>query len=98
PRAAPAFPTRRSSDLVERFGRHGWGNSLIDAVVLDLPQKVARMATAHWPARAAEMLFNQVRHGVVVIDDLHRLGDALENVAELLDRKSTRLNSSHVKI
>src|SRR5690606_40484603 len=88
PRALHSFPTRRSSDLHDLFLRG-----------------CARLV--HWMPRLAQRLFGLGRHVVLVVLGQHLRGDedpigterALRHHAlALLDRKSTRLNSSHVKI
>src|SRR5690606_41264837 len=89
----PYFPTRRSSDLA---GGHALvAGEQTRAVVLDVagePQPAARghvLVAAHHPGQP------QARPGVTVL--VHqRAADVDRPLA--LDRKSTRLNSSHVKI
>src|SRR5690606_40054135 len=89
----PSFPTRRSSDLAEAH--------LVDSAEdlrpewLDGKSRVGVTAGASAP----EVLVQ------AVIDRLQSLGSTVpvelagrpENVTFSLDRKSTRLNSSHVK-
>src|SRR5207302_11096875 len=84
-----SFPTRRSSDLIHRPGE----------------TTVAAPALQGHALEAAQDLHEPVRGGVVVDDDdfgvaASNSAIALEiaNQREGVDRKSTRLNSSHVKI
>src|SRR5690606_40309062 len=91
----PSFPTRRSSDLVNRFGsqfaaqiRRGrpaptdkWH---LDEVVIRIKGRT------HWLWRAVDA------NGDVL--DILLQSRRNKVAAQRLDRKSTRLNSSHVKI
>src|SRR5690606_40844745 len=90
-RALPSFPTRRSSDLIRRAPP---ARSSDDA---ERP--------AFRPERIDRLLRGRFDGDLVVI--LHPLGDVAADVEEPErvgreasdgDRKSTRLNSSHVKI
>src|SRR5690606_41552255 len=92
PRSRPSAPTRRSSDLggdrlgeVDHQGDAAVGQALLaGGAGVDLP--VAVLAIADRPhLRVRQPLGDQVI--------AHRIGAALAQ-----DRKSTRLNSSHVKI
>src|SRR5690606_42089128 len=81
-----AFPTRRSYDLRLAIAQAMLG--LPDLLVLDEP------ANGHDPPQIREMrevLKRYARDGRTVIVSSHLL-------AEVEDRKSTRLNCSHVKI
>src|SRR5690606_41342885 len=88
--ALPSFPTRRSSDLL--FGtlldRVGAGNWLMQISVALLgrfrggPAKVAVISSALNGVVSGSSVSNVVSGGIFTIPD----------------RKSTRLNSSHVKI
>src|SRR5690606_41741632 len=82
PRDLHSFPTRRSSDL-EAVGADGEPRERPGA---------GRVEPADLPRtqREAEV------QAVPDVDD--PVDDALERVLEEVDRKSTRLNSSHVKI
>src|SRR5207253_11226156 len=82
-RALHSFPTRRSSDLhVEHAGEHALGGGPAG--------RVLEPALAHLHVPVAEFrpgeLVNGARHLAEVV------------ALQLLDRKSTRLNSSHVAI
>src|SRR5207253_9914072 len=91
-----SFPTRRSSDLRQRqvdghlvaieVGVEAFANQRMDAyrVAFDQHRLECLYAHAVQRRRAVE------QHGVV-------LDDLLQNIPNL-DRKSTRLNSSHVAI
>src|SRR5690606_41499289 len=84
PRPPPPFPTRRSSDLVQAFeaGCHVF----LEKPVADTVEGALRVADA---AR---------RHGKkLVVGYILRYHPSWQKFVEL-DRKSTRLNSSHVKI
>src|SRR5690606_41667172 len=82
-----SFPTRRSSDLADKMYdivmSWDWGNSGSPDIYHDTETR---------------------RNGITYRSNLARLAEALINNDEngkaekVLDRKSTRLNSSHVKI
>src|SRR5690606_41783983 len=82
PRPLRSFPTRRSSDLVLDLVRGQVGQ-------LDAPPEGGVVDGQRHLAVRLEQLVDQL--GVAVEE---RVGD----VGALEDRKSTRLNSSHVKI
>src|SRR5690606_40449955 len=96
PRPPPAFPTRRSADLQD--ADHGFG------------RRSARASTRRrpylWGEHACVVLHPGDRR-VISDHELARLLELLPRrdeptaegcVSPLTDRKSTRLNSSHVKI
>src|SRR5690625_6793710 len=81
----PLFPTRRSSDLVghARMARQHFLQTL---------DRVARTPRGrHRDHHRSAHLRRQVRR-------MHLAADDLGHVVAALDRKSTRLNSSHVAI
>src|SRR5690606_41616913 len=87
------FPTRRSSDLLSPIAPKGdWSGTLIDYNV-----RAERMG---WLPSAPQLETNPIELGRRV----HESGDQAADVvvgglrSGELDRKSTRLNSSHVKI
>src|SRR5690606_41697210 len=86
-RAPRAFPTRRSSDLqLERAIR--------DDLVRVHVRRRAGAALDHVDAEVLVMA-----PGLDLVTGLHdRLEHVVGELAEIVDRKSTRLNSSHVKI
>src|SRR5207302_10449495 len=95
-RALPSFPTRRSSDLVRTdflpaltaVGR------LVHVLAADVnPVPVVRR---HRERRVPHEPILQIRRGTVGVLGPHL--DVAQKPTALLDRKSTRLNSSHVKI
>src|SRR5207253_7875897 len=90
-RDLPPFPTRRSSDLVERDGLHGGRDRRRAAALRPLGDEGA---LPHVGARAAgrDQLLVGERHGAPVDAEL------AGQLARGRDRKSTRLNSSHVAI
>src|SRR5690606_41982829 len=98
PRYRPSFPTRRSSDLASVIGFLTiLGYSLYDTVVVF--DKV-RENTEHLETQSrytyeelANLAVNQT-----LVRSINTSVVALLPVASILDRKSTRLNSSHVKI
>src|SRR5690606_41918731 len=90
-----SIPTRRSSDLDERFPRG------LDDVGADADRPPRRLSLG------VHRLDEHARHGVRAVLGVHDADlevDELEALdlgvarREGLDRKSTRLNSSHVKI
>src|SRR5690606_41650803 len=93
----PSFPTRRSSDLIEL--PHGTRIIMSDTVgfISDLPTTLV----AAFRATLEEVLesdiilhVRDISHG----DSEAQAKDVTAILKELGDRKSTRLNSSHVKI
>src|SRR5690606_40768608 len=91
-----SFPTRRSSDLSQEalFQKERFGKSLKYAI--PVPNGTYTVQTYHVetyfgrgtvPQKAGQRVFDISLEGKVVKDDF-----------DLLDRKSTRLNPSHVKI
>src|SRR5207302_4993809 len=92
PRSLPSFPTRRSSDLPLHLLVEELAGALVEAVGLAQALALGEAADCHAPA--------QLAHD----DDPPRLhepdgGSAVGGLEHALqDRKSTRLNSSHVKI
>src|SRR5690606_39541611 len=87
-----SFPTRRSSDLKEVQSRIPWGTVIVFGIGISL-------GTALLTTQAGQWLGQQVvvRTG---LDAFGPLGvfSILAAFLILIDRKSTRLNSSHVKI
>src|SRR5690606_41040911 len=82
PRPLPSFPTRRSYDLRPRFGQ-GYRMPIIYAGNRDAAQHVR------------DSFDDSV--ALMVIDNVRPVLER-ENLGPARDRKSTRLNSSHVKI
>src|SRR5690606_40568055 len=82
------FPTRRSSDLVPIFGVRGLNSGLADAT--NAAWKLAYVIRG-WAREKLLDSYSPERRGATL--------DVFENAARStrLDRKSTRLNSSHVK-
>src|SRR5207302_10207376 len=87
PRDVHSFPTRRSSDLILHVRAQ---NPVLDEHVL--ATGIAFVVDVDGAS--------VVRDGAVVDDGAQLRGDALAELARIIrrDRKSTRLNSSHVKI
>src|SRR5690606_42023504 len=91
----PPFPTRRSSDLWPRRS---------SAVTLDLPEGATVAEAIVVCGLPLDGITGQAVFGErVAATQVLRHGDRVELLAPLLadpkeDRKSTRLNSSHVKI
>src|SRR5207302_10755998 len=90
-----SFPTRRSSDL-----RTAGGPGL-PGELLPVPDHVLDRQPAHdGPQMTGEDVVHTLRHQLLLVQEAAgRVGDRHEVVAHLEDedRKSTRLNSSHVK-
>src|SRR5690606_41846723 len=96
PRGLPSFPTRRSSDLIAGLslgsiiaGHLGGHMSFRDAV-----RMTHLMPVIEDEEFAGTGLGVAFYYGV----DMERFGEALREETAAGDRKSTRLNSSHVKI
>src|SRR5699024_11303813 len=90
PRSAPppplrSFPTRRSSDLLRRGCQRGSGSAL-DDVDGEAAERCLLVLRGHIRAGLAHRLDHLVE------------ADSMLAVAPQRDRKSTRLNSSHVSI
>src|SRR5690606_39342184 len=90
PRARPSFPTRRSSDL---------GDDFVARVVDYEPARQNYFSLTEIPKRLGE---HADRLEALVEEEEEKLAAleraALERDGLAEDRKSTRLNSSHVKI
>src|SRR5690606_42030565 len=86
-RAVPSFPTRRSSDLLALLGRR----SLLGRVKFG---RVGEKAVAPAQQNICIIAFCNV---MGFVDAGFNFGER-EGGGAVLDRKSTRLNSSHVKI
>src|SRR5690606_39382130 len=89
----PSFPTRRSSDLpdFELFGGTGPEDEAFALRHLDQPCNPNELPTLR--AR----LWKMVREGRLEYAEIFLSVAAAREVLPCLDRKSTRLNSSHVK-
>src|SRR5207253_11446045 len=85
----PSFPTRRSSDLVDASS----GNIRLFVQISDFIDRAAVNPHAH-PKLGMTFEFLANLHGAA--DRRFRAG--AENKRTTIDRKSTRLNSSHVAI
>src|SRR5690606_40200296 len=91
--APPSSPTRRSSDLIQAdlLGAWALGIRHILAVTGDPP------TVGNYPHASAVYDVDSI--GLVrILQTLNRGHDLVGNPIGVADRKSTRLNSSHVKI
>src|SRR5207253_10792211 len=86
PRALPSFPTRRSSDLAPPAAS---AEPSVDVIPILVSRKVLTAEQAERVRRATRMSPQSGEQAVI------QLGFASE---VQIDRKSTRLNSSHVAI
>src|SRR5690606_40424423 len=82
-----SFPTRRSSDLAQIKGFTGQGVSLL----LQLPEGFSQLSALSRQSGAVQQCTAALHAGQ------HRHQGNFQRLKQL-DRKSTRLNSSHVKI
>src|SRR5690606_41388375 len=92
PRNLPSFPTRRSSDLIERTRRCTLSRTKLLRTVIGVDEvRVVQADLQHEP---------DVTLGDLVHVGLHHVPEPFGGVDAVgaRDRKSTRLNSSHVKI
>src|SRR5690606_41428049 len=91
PRPLPSFPPRRSSDL-ER--------SLDDPALKAARAAIDLVLAGHepWPALAVDRHWTLVASNAAVAPLLEGVDPHLLAPPVNVDRKSTRLNSSHVKI
>src|SRR5690606_41836966 len=85
-----SFPTRRSSDLHHTALRLGFSYGG--------PTEIGGLVVAPAYRKAVEKLGLLISYVRFLFISAHRNWFRNEVLAELLDRKSTRLNSSHVKI
>src|SRR5207253_5908850 len=85
-----SFPTRRSSDLVGRIKTYHIKRLKI------APQFIASMTSSLLDAGAVRMMIHLA--DTLGIEIIAKSVETSEQVDFLLDRKSTRLNSSHVAI
>src|SRR5690606_39777996 len=88
-RAPPSFPTRRSSDLLNRY-RAGEFD-----ILTDFPSDQYQWLQDNLPGEAHVTPFLGIYYYVMNQEEGQVLSDVRIREA---DRKSTRLNSSHVKI
>src|SRR5690606_39952741 len=93
PRQLRAFPTRRSSDLRQRPCDRVLANAPIERAVAGGPDR-QQPSTGGLPHLEADTGAHQVTRRSVVPGRPEAPG----GLGETEDRKSTRLNSSHVKI
>src|SRR5690606_41297317 len=90
-----SFPTRRSSDLARRALRVGADGRDVDEVADALLGGDARDAVGALDMDGVEAVAPALPQHADAVDDGVRADD---DAAHRIDRKSTRLNSSHVKI
>src|SRR5690606_39894543 len=98
PHHLPPFPTRRSSDLWilrqqrinRRFALIGGGGDIFQHLEIPVQRaQLLRRFVRHRPRRQGKLLLRISRRVEALRQQVHRRAQ---------DRKSTRLNSSHVKI
>src|SRR5690606_41841758 len=97
PRLLPSFPTRRSSDLVffikmadvRRFFRQ---QHFLPHIVVFLQHAAQQLASDALVLAAVQY------ENVLDVNDGEAVADNADEADQSIDRKSTRLNSSHVKI
>src|SRR5690606_39654901 len=90
----PFFPSRRSSDLVDVLP--ALVNALLD-LVGDVRDHLYRLAQIHAATLVLDHAFVHLPRGKTVEARKLAAGETFV-VTQIQDRKSTRLNSSHVKI
>src|SRR5690606_39858161 len=90
-----SFPTRRSSDLVQALSGLG---TLVSRVATTPSQIELTEARAEETRAGAELTRVETRRKEIETQLLEEFGRAERAAALEGDRKSTRLNSSHVKI
>src|SRR5690606_40453493 len=96
PHDAHSFPTRRSSDLPE-FRAHRFAELALAEAEGGLLESRHHLPAIH-PAQIAALLRRAGILGVLLRQLLEAGFAGLDQRPHLLDRKSTRLNSSHVNI
>src|SRR5690606_39813084 len=89
------FPTRRSSDLYCDFNKVFLHGHPVDEYV-DLLMKEIEITITETPVKQLKTIF--VGGGTPTALNEKQLERLCKGIRENLDRKSTRLNSSHVKI
>src|SRR5690606_40604585 len=98
PRDSPSFPTRRSSDLVDLRTEEELEQAIANARAFDqqvLLESFHEGQDLRVLVIGYEVVAAALRHPAEVIGDGQR---TIRELIEAQDRKSTRLNSSHVKI
>src|SRR5690606_41927366 len=93
-----SFPTRRSSDLLtKQMGRSPTIHEIADALEITPEEVVHAQEAAKSPHSIHETIFENDGDPITLLD---QIADEDTNWFDklTLDRKSTRLNSSHVKI
>src|SRR5690606_39669791 len=91
PAARHSFPTRRSSDLKE-------APELEVVIARQSLQPASEIAPQHGQTAHQCRVCRQVINGDRKIIQRRRAHEVLAEASAIADRKSTRLNSSHVKI
>src|SRR5207302_6050015 len=89
-----SFPTRRSSDLDNENDRHPADQIIIDCVAA-APETLGQGREFDRPREKADEDGDKIKRQTGEVS-VHRIGAVAFHDIE--DRKSTRLNSSHVKI
>src|SRR5690606_39946523 len=93
PQALHSLPTRRSSDLVRQGA---------DQAVASMSESSERATTTLLLAEAAGQALKEITNAISQISERNLViasaSEEQAQVAREVDRKSTRLNSSHVKI
>src|SRR5690606_41799707 len=87
-------PTRRSSDL----GLRSFGALMKKTLRVDVRKLEGAGAAGGLGAALVAFCGAQLRSGVDIVLEATRLADHIKGADLVIDRKSTRLNSSHVKI
>src|SRR5207302_10706800 len=95
-RHLPSFPTRRSSDLVKDAGFAAAPNRLSVWRASNITGGTAPVVTLHFAAKETATAVVAEYSGLLNVAPLDQV--ASNNQFNTTDRKSTRLNSSHVKI
>src|SRR5207253_10762940 len=96
-RALHSFPTRRSSDLYDEYLAKGYpiASGVIEGACRHLVKDRMERAGMHWTPTGAQPMLD-VRS--VYVNNQWEAFQRYRVEQETLDRKSTRLNSSHVAI
>src|SRR5690554_7376051 len=90
-RDIPSFPTRRSSDLL-------YNRNIVNKLVRQHKYNDVKKSYDLTKLKLKRQPLHQVRKAIKKEKNARQLPTIQENSVSSLDRKSTRLNSSHVRI
>src|SRR5699024_12332706 len=91
-----SFPTRRSSDLV--LGIQSLDAHIVSGSCKLKSREVLNMSEEEWSKYRSRSISTIFQEPGSALNPLQKVGKQIEEILKIQDRKSTRLNSSHVSI